>query len=133
MSTKLRNRYLTAIAIILFVGLGMFLLPQWVYAAVVIFLIGCGLSEFYGLIEKKGIFIYKYFGILIGMLIPLSIYFRFEPTKGWELFFIVTATLIFFILQFRRHDSSQAIVGISTTLFGIFYVSWFFSFLIITS
>jgi len=89
-----------------------------------------GLYEFYGLIERKGILIYKYFGILIGVLIPLSIYFRFEPTKGWELFFITTSTLIFFVLQFIRKDSSQAIVGISTTLFGIFYVSWFFSFLI---
>ncbi|MDD5746903.1 MAG: phosphatidate cytidylyltransferase, partial [Candidatus Omnitrophica bacterium] len=100
------------------------------YAAVVVFLISVGLYEFYGLIEKKGIFIYKYIGILIGICIPLSIYFRFEPTKGWELFFITTATLLFFILQFIRKDSSQAIVGISTTLFGIFYVSWFFSFLI---
>jgi len=124
------KRVITAISIILFVGLGLFLLPGWVYAAVVILLIVGGLNEFYGLIEKKGIFIYKYFGIFVGVLIPLTIYFRFEPTKGWELLFIVTATLIFFVLQFLRKDSSQAIVGISTTLFGIFYVSWFMSFLI---
>ncbi|MCG2712203.1 MAG: phosphatidate cytidylyltransferase [Candidatus Omnitrophica bacterium] len=126
-STK---RVITATSIILFVGLGLFFLPMWAYAAIVILLIAGGLNEFYSLIEKKGIFIYKYFGVLIGILIPLSIYFKFEPTKGWELLFIVTATLIFFILQFIRKDSSQAIVGISTTLFGIFYVSWFFSFLI---
>ena len=128
--SALKKRVITAISIILFVGLGLFFLPRWVFASVVILLIAGGLNEFYGLIEKKGIFIYKYFGILVGILIPLSIYFRFEPTKGWELLFIVTATLVFFILQFIRKDSSQAIVGISTTLFGIFYVSWFFSFLI---
>ena len=126
----LKKRVITAISIILFVGLGLFFLPLWIFAAVVILLIVGGLSEFYSLIEKKGIFIYKQFGILIGVLIPLSIYSRFEPTKGWELLFIVTATLIFFVLQFIRKDSSQAIVGISTTLFGIFYVSWFFSFII---
>ncbi|MCP4649314.1 MAG: phosphatidate cytidylyltransferase [PVC group bacterium] len=130
MNTLLMKRIVTAISVILFVSWGLFFLPAWVYAGVVVFLIGMGLYEFYSLIEKKGIFIYKYFGILMGMLIPLSIYFRFEPTKGWELFFIVTATLIFFVLQFIRKDSSQAIVGISTTFFGIFYVSWFFSFLI---
>ncbi|MCK4993650.1 MAG: phosphatidate cytidylyltransferase [Candidatus Omnitrophica bacterium] len=128
--SALTKRVITAIAIILFVGLGLFFLPRWVYAMVVILLIAGGLNEFYVLIEKKGIFIYKYFGILMGIFIPLSIYFRFEPTKGWELLFIVTSTLIFFVLQFIRKDSSQAIVGISTTLFGIFYVSWFFSFLI---
>ncbi|MFH2138286.1 MAG: phosphatidate cytidylyltransferase [Candidatus Omnitrophota bacterium] len=127
---KLLKRILTATSIVLFVIFGLFFLPLFFYAGVVTFLIGVGLYEFYSLIEKKGIFIYKYFGILVGVLIPLSIYFRFEPTKGWELFFIVTATLIFFVLQFIRKDSSQAIVGISTTFFGIFYVSWFFSFLI---
>lgn len=128
--SALAKRVITAITIILIVGLGLFFLPRWVYALVVMLLIAGGLNEFYCLIEKKGIFIYKYFGIFIGILIPLTIYFRFEPTKGWELLFIVTATLIFFVLQFIRKDSSQAIVGISTTLFGIFYVSWFFSFLI---
>lgn len=126
----LQKRIITAISAIIFVIIGIFLMPQWFYAAVVIFLIGMGLYEFYSLIERKGIIIYKYFGTFMGVLIPLSIYFKFEPTKGWELFFIATATLIFFILQFIRKDSSQAIVGISTTLFGIFYVSWFFSFLI---
>ena len=127
---KLTKRVITAISIILFVGFGLFLLPRWFYALVVILLIAGGLNEFYGLIEKKGIFIYKYFGVFIGVLIPLSIYFRFEPTKGWEMFFIAASTLIFFVLQFIRKDSSQAIVGISTTMFGIFYISWFFSFLI---
>ncbi|MFH1459835.1 MAG: phosphatidate cytidylyltransferase [Candidatus Omnitrophota bacterium] len=128
--TTIKVRVITTSLVILSVFLGIFFMPQWFFTAVVVFLIGIGLFEFYGLIEKKGIFIYKYFGIFLGILIPLSIYFKFEPTKGWELFFIVTTTLIFFMLQFIRKDSSQAIVGISTTFFGIFYVSWFFSFLI---
>ena len=33
-------------------------------------------------------------------------------------------------MQFKRRNSSGVIVDISTTLFGILYVSWFFSFLI---
>lgn len=36
----------------------------------------------------------------------------------------------YFIFQFARKDNSHAIVGISTTMFGVFYVSWLFSFLI---
>ncbi|MBU4305416.1 MAG: phosphatidate cytidylyltransferase [Candidatus Omnitrophica bacterium] len=131
MSTvSLQKRVITAALVVSYVIIGIFIMPQWFYAGSIIFLIGMGLYEFYTLIEKKGILIYKYVGILIGILIPLSIFFKFEPTKGWELFFITTATLLFFILQFIRKDSSQAIVGISTTFFGIFYVSWFFSFLI---
>ena len=127
---SLLKRVITATSVVLFVIIGLFCFPPFFYNGVVIFLIAMGLYEFYALIQKKGILIYNYIGILIGIIIPLSICLRFEPTKGWELFFITAATLLFFVLQFIRKDSSQAIVGISTTLFGIFYVSWFFSFLI---
>ena len=89
-----------------------------------------GLYEFFYLIKKKGIPIYSYTGILIGVMIPLSIYFGFAPTKTWELLFIVLLLFSIFILQFVRNDNENAIVGISTTLFGILYVSWLFSFLI---
>jgi phosphatidate cytidylyltransferase len=89
-----------------------------------------GLYEFFYLIKKKNIPIYSYTGILIGVLIPLSIYTRFELTKNWELLFIVVGFLLIMMLQFRRADTQNAIVGLSTTLFGVLYVSWFFSFLV---
>jgi len=101
-----------------------------VFGICFMFLVTLGLYEFFTMIEKKGFHIYKYFGIAIGTIIPLSILFRFELTKSWELLFIVLALVTLFILQFRRGDNSQAVIGISTTLFGILYVSWFFSFLI---
>ena len=97
--------------------------------AVVLFII-VGLYEYFVMLEKKGINIYKYFGIGMGTIIPLSIMFRFEPTKNWELLFIVLALLFLILMQFKRVSSSGVIVDISTTLFGILYVSWFFSFLI---
>jgi phosphatidate cytidylyltransferase len=66
----------------------------------------------------------------MGAVIPLSIMFRFEPTKSWELLFIVLALFFILLMQFKRRDSSGVIVDISTTIFGILYVSWFFSFII---
>jgi len=96
---------------------------------IILFIIG-GLYEYFVMLEKKGIKIYKYFGIGMGAIIPLSIMFRFEPTKNWELLFIVLALLFIFLMQFKRRNSSGVIVDIATTLFGILYVSWFFSFLI---
>ncbi len=33
-------------------------------------------------------------------------------------------------MQFARQDNRNAILGLSTTLFGVLYVSWFFSFLV---
>ncbi|MDP3143658.1 MAG: phosphatidate cytidylyltransferase [Candidatus Omnitrophota bacterium] len=103
---------------------------KWFFGIVVILLTIGGLYEFFTLIEKKEIPIYKYFGIMTGAVIPASIFFKFELTKNWELLFIVALLTIIFLLQFTRRENSQAVVGISTTLFGILYVSWFFSFLI---
>lgn len=103
---------------------------SWIFMIVQLALTVGGLYEFFSLIKKKGIPIYSYMGIFIGILIPLSIFFRFELTKNWELLFIVLALLLIFLLQFMRKENTNAIVGISTTLFGVLYVSWFFSFLV---
>ncbi len=103
---------------------------DWLCGLVVTLFIIAGLYEYFTMLEKKGINIYKYFGIGMGTIIPLSIMFRFEPTKGWELLFIVLALFFLILMQFRRRDNDGVIVDISTTLFGILYVSWFFSFLI---
>jgi len=89
-----------------------------------------GMYEFFQMIRKKGIPIYSYVGIFLGLLIPLSIFFRFEPTKNWELLFIVLAFLAILLMQFARKDNANAVVGIATTMFGVFYVSWLFSFMI---
>lgn len=103
---------------------------DWLCGLLIAFFVIAGLYEFFTMLEKKGIQIYKYFGIGIGAIIPLSIVFRFELTKGWELLFAVLAILFLILMQFRRRESSGVIVGISTTLFGILYISWFLSFLI---
>ncbi len=103
---------------------------QWIFIVVLLGLTLAGLYEFFYLIKKKGIPIYSYTGIVIGILIPLSIFTRFEPTDRWELLFIVLLLLLIFFMQFLRNDNTNAIIGISTTLFGVLYVSWLFSFLI---
>ena len=103
---------------------------DWACALTVTIFIGFGLYEFFTMLEKKGIMIYKYFGIGMGLVIPLSILSRFELTKKWELLILLLGLLILILMQFRRRKNSGVIVDISTTLFGIVYVSWLFSFLI---
>ena len=105
-------------------------LTDWTFIIVLMALTIGGLYEFFYMIKKKGIPIYSYVGIFIGILIPASIYSRFELTRNWELLFIVLAFLLILLLQFARRDNTNAIVGISTTMFGVFYVSWLLSFLI---
>jgi len=103
---------------------------DWICGLAVTFIVAAGLSEFFGMLEKKGLKIYKRFGMLVGAVIPLSIMLRFELTRGWELFFLAAGLLTLIILQFSRRDNSGAIVDISVTIFGIIYIAWFLSFLI---
>jgi len=123
-----KNRFLSSTVLIVITALAVL----WDWAFIIVFLaltIG-GLYEFFYMIKKKGIPIYSYVGIFIGILIPVSIYSRFELTRNWELLFIVLAFLLILLLQFARKENANAIVGISTTMFGVFYVSWLLSFLI---
>jgi len=88
------------------------------------------LYEFFTMVEKKGIEIFKYFGIGVGLVILLSVSMRFELTRGWELLLIIIALLSLILIQFRRRENQGVIVGLSTTIFGIFYIPWFMSFLV---
>jgi phosphatidate cytidylyltransferase len=108
------------------------MMNDWLFIAVICLLTGAALYEFFYLIKKKDIPIYSYTGIFIGVLIPLSIFTHFELTRNWELLFIVCGFLLILLLQFSRQDNKNAILGLSTTLFGVLYVSWFFSFLVKT-
>jgi phosphatidate cytidylyltransferase len=118
-----------ASSLILIGILSLSLIYNWLFALVVCLIVAGGLYEFFSMLEKKGIVIFKYCGIAIGTIIPLSVLLRFELTKGWELFFIVLACLTLILMQFRRKEHEGVVVGISTTVFGILYVAWFLSFL----
>jgi len=87
-------------------------------------------GEFFTMLEHRGINSYKYFGIGMGLVIPISILWQFELTKKWELLFIVLALFFLIVMQFKRRQNSGAVIDISTTTFGVLYVSWFLSFLI---
>ncbi len=101
-----------------------------VFIAVVCFLTVGGLYEFFYMVKKKDVPIYSYVGTFIGLLIPISIFTHFELTKNWELLFIVVGFLLILLMQFARQDNRNAILGLSTTLFGVLYVAWFFSFIV---
>ncbi|MFH1201822.1 MAG: phosphatidate cytidylyltransferase [Candidatus Omnitrophota bacterium] len=124
----LNKRILSSLILIIITVLS--IIYNWLLIIVATTLIVLGLLEFYNMAEKKGIPVYKYFGVVIGATIPLSIFFKFELTKGWELLFVVLLLVVLFLLQFLRRDNSGATAGISVTLFGILYISWFFSFVL---
>ncbi|MDP3790644.1 MAG: phosphatidate cytidylyltransferase [Candidatus Omnitrophota bacterium] len=131
-NSSLGKRVVSSVIILTLVGLVIFCFPNWVFALLACAMIGLGLWEFFSLAEKKGIFVYKYFGILIGMLVPVIIYFQMgmEGYVTTEPFIIVIACLFTFVLLFTRRENSQALASVAVTMFGLLYIAWFFSFFI---
>ncbi len=129
---SLARRIVTSVLILTLAGLVVFYFPNWVFALLASSMIGVGLFEFFNMVEKKKIFVYKYVTIIIGMLVPIIIYLQMgsEGYFALEPFFIVIACLFIFVLQFTRRDSSEAIASIAVTLFGLLYIAWLFSFFI---
>ncbi|NQU74068.1 MAG: phosphatidate cytidylyltransferase [Candidatus Omnitrophica bacterium] len=130
MSNPLR-RIITSIALMLFVIATIFVFPAWFFCIVVSTLIGFGLYEFFAMVTKKGIFVYRYFGTIMGIILPIIIYLNYGGlAPDMEPFLLVIISFFVFVLQFVRRDNSQALTAISITLLGILYISWFFSFMI---
>jgi len=131
-SVSLKKRIASSFIILTLVVLITFLFPNWVFSILASAMIGIALFEFLNMAERRGIFVYKYFTIILGMLIPLIVYFQMG-TEGYftiEPFFIVISCLFLFVLQFTRRDSSEALISIAVTVFGLLYIAWFFSFFI---
>ena len=122
------KRILTAILVILFVSIAITI--DWLASVAIIFFAILALYEFFTMVEKKNIEIFKYFGMGVGLIILLSVSLRFELTRGWELLLIIIALLSLILIQFKRRENKGVIVGLSTTIFGIFYIPWFMGFLI---
>ena len=122
------SRFLSASFMVMLTAMAV--INDFMFIAVICLLTLGGLYEFFYMVRKKDVPIYSYTGIFIGILIPLSIFTRFELTRNWELLFIVIGFLLILFMQFARQDNRNAILGLSTTMFGVLYVAWFFSFLV---
>jgi phosphatidate cytidylyltransferase len=122
------KRILTSALLILIIGLSF--IREWLTSIVIILFALVALYEFFMMVERKGIVIFKYFGLAIGVMVLLSVSVQFEVTRGWELLFITLTLLSLILIQFKRLESKGVIIGLSTTIFGIFYIAWFMGFLI---
>ncbi len=123
-----KSRLMSSLLMIALAALAV--INDWLFITVMVLVTAGGLYEFFYMVRKKDVPIYSYIGIFIGVLIPISIFTHFEPTRNWELLFIVIGFLLILFMQFARQDNRHAILGLSTTLFGVLYVAWFLSFLV---
>lgn len=87
-----------------------------------------GLLEFYRLLEFKGFRPAKVVGTVCGLAISWYAYFR---TGLYGNFLLAGALLVLMTLELTRKSVEQAVVQISTTIFGVLYVGWLGSHLVL--
>lgn len=110
-----------------------YFLPEWAFCLVIAALVGFGQNEFFDMAGKRGIFVFKYFGIAAGVLVPIVIFFGagIPALKNLEPLLIVVASIFVLTLQFVRKDQARDhLLSVALTLFSLFYICWFFSFTI---
>ncbi len=98
------------------------------YLALIDIMILIGLWEFYRMMEAKGLRPYKAIGILSGL--ALSWYFFFQQGI-YANFFLNVVFLAVMALELARRERGMAVYHISVTIFGVFYVAWLGSHLIL--
>lgn len=98
-----------------------------VFLVLVGIIIGVSLFEFYQSMKKEGGNIFWREGILLGLLIPVGVYFGGEEAIPILLVFII---LFLCLRQFIQLRIRQAFINVSLTLGGILYISFLFSYIV---
>ena len=131
MAVKFFRRAVVSIVLMTTVIGIIYFLPEWAFCLVIAALIGIGQKEFFAMVENRGIFVYKYFGVAAGILVPIVIFLGLgvPELKNLEPLLIVAASLFAFTMQFTRKDTAKDhLVSMALTLFSLLYICWFFSF-----
>jgi phosphatidate cytidylyltransferase len=80
-----------------------------------------GMLEFYGMMRKKGIQPYRGIGVLCGVTLSTYVFFHSGLYANFFLTFVVIALMG---LELARKDSRLAVYHVSTTVFGVIYVAF---------
>ncbi len=121
--SDLKQRVLTAI-IALPVALGLLILGGVWFSLLILFLVLVGESEFYRIVEMKGLEPMRITGYILATLLVFVAHFSNEYYLN---LFLTMAILFIFIMQLYRRDVKTAISSISATIVSIVYVAWLIS------
>lgn len=127
----LRQRIISTLLWVVFLWLIIFVLPVWVFMLVVTFIIAIALNEFFNMAKEKGFSSHAYLGIAAGCILPwISCIDTTKAFSDMEFLLLLLVSLTAFILQIFKRKTENALLSIATTVFGIFYIAWLFSFIV---
>lgn len=98
--------------------------PHWIFFLVVVGFILVALNEFFAIAEGKGLIIHRGFGLGFGAILPFAAYSSLQAPL------VLIACIALFIFLFNRRSPDRTISSVAVSVFGIVYVSWFFSYVI---
>ena len=130
---KFLMRTVVSIVLAILVYFVIYVFPEWIFCGVVSLFIGLGLADFFKMVENREIFVYKYFGTVVGVLLPIVIMlgYYYPQTRNLEPLLAALASFFVLTLQFMRRDNARDhLISTALTIFALFYVSWFFSFFV---
>ncbi len=114
-------------------------ISNYVFLLIMVFLTITGLAEFYGLVEKRDLVCFKWWGLLGGVLLIIGTFLNLTGLIGttgsparvndFETSFLILFVLGLCLRQFFSRSNTAGILAISTTLFGLMYVSWLLNFI----
>jgi phosphatidate cytidylyltransferase len=87
-----------------------------------------GLWEFYAMMRAKGLRPYRTIGIISGLVLSWYVYFR---NGVYANLFLTVGLLAIMTLELTRRDAKDSIYHVATTMFGVFYVAFLASHLIL--
>jgi phosphatidate cytidylyltransferase len=110
-----------------------------VFLVIVVFLALTGLAEFYGIVEKRDLICFKWWGLFGGLLLMVGTFLNLNGIIGhsdsparvndFETSFLILFVLGLCLRQFFSRSNTAGILAISTTLFGLMYVPWLLNFI----
>lgn len=95
----------------------------------VLIIIALGLREFYGLIQRKNTTSLKSIGIISALILAISIYFNVDNVEIGV--FVTILMLVLFLWKLYTQRIEGALLDISITLLGVFYIGWLLSHLLL--
>ena len=114
-------------------------LSDYVFLVIMVCLVVAGLAEFYGLVEKRDLVCFKWWGLFGGLLLIIGTFLNLTGRIGtsgsparvndFETSFLILFVLGLCLRQFFSRSNTAGILAISTTLFGLMYVPWLLNFI----
>ena len=94
---------------------------NYAFLAFVDLFILLGLLEFYDMMRAKGMHPYRLIGVVSGLTLSTYVYFRSGLYANFFLTFVLIAIMG---LELARKDNRGAVYHVSTTVFGVVYVAY---------